>query len=268
MENRKELRERLILAIEEYTISLGCLLKKWWNNQSIDPSNKIVFEVIGGLFSRHISLTTKFLRTNLNWDVEIGTIILRSICENYITTAWILKEATLERSEKYVEYGLGQMKLMHERYKDEIEKQINNTVEDDEFLQISQKIIDNEKYHFLLDVNVGSWSGVRKMAIEADCKDFYDFVFSPLSESAHGTWNHVMRFNLAEVNDPLTMYIKKPFIRNSSPDFHYAELSIKYMDKFIAKIEDVYGKLNIENPSIKFYKTIDDLNKNAITNKC
>jgi len=267
MENRRELRERLISAIEEYTVALGNVLKIWWNNQTIDPSNKIEFEVIGGLFSRHISLTTKFLRSNLNWDVEIGTIVLRSICENYITTAWILKESPIERCEKYVEYGLGQMKLMHEKYKEEIEKQIDKADGNEEFLKTSKNIIDNEKYNFLLDVNVGSWNGIRKMAIEADCKDFYDFVFSPFSESAHGTWSHVMRFNLIEVNDPLAMNIKKPYIRNSSPDFQYAELTIKYMDKFISKIEDVYGKLQIENPSLKFYETIDNLNENAITKK-
>jgi hypothetical protein len=226
------------------------------------PMNKSFLELSGGLFCRHVSLTSKFIQTPNLWTGELGAIILRSICENYITQAWIQKDKTQERCAKFINYGLGQMKLHLERTKEEFSKLENVSNEQQQYLEFQEYMINRERYEFLLDVNVGDWSGigVRQMAIEAGCKDFYDFVYSPFSESTHGTWNHLIKYNLTEEGDPLAMNIKKPRILVTPPDFHYVELAIKYMDKFIRliqnhKIETGYQK----TPGEIFYEELEKL---------
>ena len=68
-----------------------------------------------------------------------------------------------------------------------------------------QAWIDGQRLHFIVEVNVGAWSGksTREMAEQAGLLDFYNYVYTPFSQCAHSTWLHVGRLNsgLSELPD-------------------------------------------------------------------
>lgn len=267
MENQEHYNDKLKEIIQAYQNGLVKYLELWWNNLELRADNKIVLEVIGGLYSRHVSLTYKFIDDSKLWNGELGSIFLRCVCENYITTAWILKQDVNERSEKFIAHGIGLMKLQYERTLDTVSKMKKPSEFNLKYLEFQKHSINNERNEFIVDVNVGAWAdiGVRQMAIEAECKDFYDFVFSPFSESIHGTWSHLIKYNLLEESDPLAMNVKKPKLIIQSPNIHYLKLAIKYTDKFISLIEGKFEKkFTLSNPSIKFYSQLSEIEKSLV----
>jgi hypothetical protein len=95
-------------VIENYVPIIKNSLIDRWNNWKINLDEQIKFEVIGGILSRQVSLLIEFLGVVAIWNGNVGTIILRTMAENIIITAWILKKDTIKRCEMFVEHGLGQ----------------------------------------------------------------------------------------------------------------------------------------------------------------
>jgi hypothetical protein len=83
-----------------------------------------------------------------------------------------------------------------------------------------QSWIDGQRVSFLLDVDPGKWAGltVRQMAIEAECLDFYNLVYTPFSTCAHSMWHHVARYNLVSCGNPLHRYHRRPTSSQLEPD--------------------------------------------------
>src|SRR5260370_23870899 len=77
--------------------------------------------------------------------------------------------------------------------------------------------INAQKWSFLVDVNVGSWSGktTRQMAEEAGILGFYNYVYTPFTQCVHSTWYHVGRYNSWPSESPLTRLLRVPYISNT-----------------------------------------------------
>jgi len=105
----------------------------------------------------------------------------------YITLAWILK-APDERARKFILYGLGQEKLQLEHRKTQIADR-KPTPEEQLMIDASKAWINSQRFTFLTEVNLGSWSGLptREMADQAGCLDFYNYVYMPFSARAHSS---------------------------------------------------------------------------------
>jgi len=152
---------------------------------------------------------------------------------------------------KYIEHGLGQAVLALEHRK------ANLPSDDDEDKHRIQTIIDAEeawingqKFYFLVDVNVGSWSGktTRSMADDAGCLNFYNYVYMPFSQSAHSTWYHVGRYNSRLSDSPLNRLIWVPQIADRSMDIWNLHLAIKYLDKTFSLFDEKgLGRLRNSN---------------------
>jgi Family of unknown function (DUF5677) len=93
--------------------------------------------------------------------------------------------------------------------------------------------INTQKWSFLVNVNVGAWSGktIRQMSEEAGILDFYNYVYTPLSQCVHSTWYHVGRHNSCPSESPLTRQLWMPLIADSSSDIWNLHLAAKYLDK-------------------------------------
>lgn len=227
----KVIRERFKILLEEYATNIKLELRELWNDLDIDFSKKEQYEVIGGIMARQITLTTHLMSSSSLWTGDIAPLILRCLTDNYINLAWILK-SPLERSQKFILYGLGQEKLMMEHRKKQMESEGLNPEEDD-LIKFSEAWINSQRYTFLTEVDVGSWSGLstREMAQQSDCIDFYNYVYQPFSFAAHNMWNHIAKYNLKVSENILHRFLKFPVISDIEPHFDYFELAAKYTDK-------------------------------------
>jgi len=167
----KEVRNLFQEIIRNYVQMVEKELSQRWENWALDFSEQEKYEVIGGLLARQVSLATELAMSPSIWNENIAPLILRSMVDNFINIAWIFGDA-LEKSRKYILYGLGQEKLQLEHLKVQIKNAGQNPDEVEE-VKVREKWINSQRYTFLTEVTIGSWSGIdtRKMAEEANCLD-------------------------------------------------------------------------------------------------
>jgi len=176
----------------------------------------------------------------------------------YITFAWILEDP-LDRSRKFILHGLGQEKLYIENLKADFEASGEDT-ENHPAIQMMTEWVNSQRFTFLTDVNVGSWSGLstRSMAQEAGCMDLYRFAYMPFSSAAHSMWNHVAKYNLEICENPLHRLHRVPVdsIFPIDPDYLYR--AAKYLEKTFKAFDEKF-EITIDSNS-SFDLLLDMLN--------
>lgn len=165
----KKLESAIITYVNNVRIDLG----NRWQSWPLDLSRNEVHEVIGALLARQVSLSTNIARSPGIWNGHVAPIVLRCMADVYISIKWILQDP-LSRSKKYILYGLGQAKLQIEHRKLQAEK-IGEDPKKDPMIENLEKWVNSQRYLFLTEVDIGSWSGIstREMAEEAGCLDYY-----------------------------------------------------------------------------------------------
>ncbi|HMQ70105.1 MAG TPA: DUF5677 domain-containing protein [Ignavibacteria bacterium] len=212
-----EIEEYIILLNEEFTDRI--------ENYKIDLFNNKPYEVCGALLARQVSLATEIAKSPSIWNGHVCPIILRAMVDTYITLSWILDDKET-RSKLYMEFGIGQQKLFIEHLK-------NNKRVSKEYILVLEDWMKSQKFEFLTEVNIGSWSGksIRQMAEESGCIDFYNFCYIPFSAAAHSMWNHVSKYNLRQCENPLHKFHDIPINPDLPLDTHYFYLAGKYVNK-------------------------------------
>jgi hypothetical protein len=240
----KEL-EKIII---DYVEAIRAELAARWQACRIDLSKPEVNEVVGALLARQVTLATQLASSPGVWNDRVAPIILRSMTDVHITLAWILKDP-LPRSQRFILYGLGQAKLMLEHRKVQLAED-GKVVDDDPVVEANEAWINAQRFTFLTEVNVGSWSEltVRDMAEEAGCLDFYRYSYTPFSGAVHSMWEHVSRLNLQVCKNPLHRYHKTPIDPNLDPDPDYLYLAAKYAQKSLRLFDRTFS-LQPEVPS-------------------
>ena len=200
-----------------------------------------VHEVIGGMLARQATLIKGLADAPPIWTANSAPVILRAIADVYINIAWLLLKPQ-ERCLQFISFGLGQSKLELEHYRAEISSR-EVTPEETAMLGAQEAWIDSQRATFLQDVNLGNWSGtsVRKMAEEAGCVDFYNFVYTPFSACAHSMWHHIAKYNLVTCSNPLHRHHRRPTSAAADPDIHYLLLAAKYWAKTLGTFDERTG---------------------------
>jgi len=223
-------------------------LKERWEKWPIDLSKSELHEVVGALLARQVTLARHFAECPQIWNGHIAPILLRAMADVYITLAWVLKDP-IDRSQKFVLYGLGQAKLQIEHRKAQIgDREL--TPEETILIEASEAWINSQRFTFLTDVNVGSWSGIRtrQMAEEADCIDFYNYVYNPFSACSHSMWHHIARYNLRQCANPLHQYHQVPEDTEFSIDSYNLYLAAKYLGKTFSVFDEKIA-IQVDVPS-------------------
>ena len=241
LEGLRDLTERFCLAARA---ELSERIDSW----QLDLSQDQVHEVVGALLARQVSLATEIVGLPGVWNHHVAPILLRSMADVYIAIAWILLEPE-ERSRRFIYHGLGQAKLRLEHHKADLEGREPREGEA-EGIAALESWIDSQRLSLLTDVNVGSWSGIsaRDMAREAQCLDFYNFVYTPFSACVHSTWEHLAAYNLTPCANPLHRFHSVPVAAEESIDFQYPYLAGKYLAKTFGAIDESLD-LSLEAPS-------------------
>lgn len=222
-----------------------------------DLNNIEKFEVIGAILARQTTLATELASAPPTWTPHMAPLILRAMADVHITLVWILQDPE-KRAKRFVDDGLGAVKLEIAHRRSELGSNSSDIETKEKMIEYLQMWVDSQRLDQFIEVNLGSWSGIntRKMAEEANCLDFYNFVYQPFSSATHSNWWHVSDKNSTYCLNPAHRHHRIPTILPANPDFHWLHLAAKYLEKSFSAFDAA------ENIRSKSEKSIEILEKN------
>jgi len=181
-------------------------LRDLWNKARIDPYEPARTNVVAGLLARSLQFASDIAQNPYLWRMPIGAILIRCMVETEIRLQWLIKCGKKEDFKEYIDFGLGQEKLLVEHYKriSQSDRPDQQMILDD--IEQREAWINSQLYSFLLPVDIGGGAqgkDLRTLAEEADVLDLHRLVYSPLSSYIHGHWNAIARLNLSRCLNPL-----------------------------------------------------------------
>jgi hypothetical protein len=219
-----------------------------WSKIKPDIYHKHIHESIGALLARQATLSIELAKAPSMWNGHVAPLILRCMTDAFITLAWILEEP-LDRSTKYVHYGLGQEKLYIEYLEHDLQESPDADDDDaaiKEMVRIRKEWLNSQLAEWATEVNVGAWSGMstREMAKEIGRESLYKFAYVPFSGPAHNMWQHVGIYNMRRCKNALHKYHLVPSIASAPlhPDFMYR--SAKYLSQTYELFDE---KMNVKS---------------------
>jgi hypothetical protein len=188
-------------------------------------------EVLGGLLARQAALACTLATEPGVWAVDIGYILLRCMAETHVAIAWLSRFGQAEHFDKFVEYGLGQDKLLLEHLRSVTPEHASSGWKAG--LQQFEEMIARERYPHLLTVDLGQSlpKTVRDMAEECDCRHIFTLKYQPYSGNVHGTWNALRRYHLVPCANPLHGGHRVPQFRYRMGDSWLAVSAVRLLDE-------------------------------------
>jgi|SRR5580658_2236266 hypothetical protein len=203
-------------AIGDYSTELSAEVHRVWNSMKVDLAKPMRQEVLGGLLARQVRLAAVISEEPILWSVDLGRIMLRCMVDTHINMVWLGKVGSDKHFKKFVEYGLGQEKLLLAHLADK------TTLTQDpaarrhfESTDHMRDWVSSQLLPEFLPVDVGSWNdkNVRIMAKDIGAEDVYKLAYSPFSSVVHGMWNAIARLNLKVCINPLHKFHRVPDFR-------------------------------------------------------
>lgn len=243
--------DSIIEFLESYEDYLVSSFNELWSLVNIEYDKLEAYSVIGGLLSRQVTLSIQMARSPSMINGHSAPLFLRGMTDLYITLSWIMLDLD-ERSKKYILYGLGEIKLLIEHYKKEIEDFPDrpNNEQLKQVVEVQSDWLNSQRRDFMTEVNLGNWAQLdyRKMAQEADCEPLYKFAYKPFSHCAHNMWSHIAIYNCKYCKNPLHRHHLIPDLFELPIDLDYLFRSCKYVD--------MSYKLFIDKFSLKFNRLL------------
>lgn len=181
-------------------------LQALWNRTRFDPREATKANVIAGLLSRNLQFASDIVQNPDLWRMPTGIILIRCMAETLIRLQWLIKCGKDKDYREYVEFGLGQEKLLLEHHKRiaQEDRPDRKAILDD--IERREAWVNTQLYTFLLPVDVGGGphgKDLRALSEEAGLLDLHRLVYSPFSSYVHGHWNAIARLNLSRCQNPL-----------------------------------------------------------------
>ncbi len=212
--NTQDLFGQAVIAFVEH---IEGQVHRRWTVWTQEYDKRHIHEVVGGLLARQATLAGEFASNPSLWNDHTAPLFLRSMVENCITIAWILKEPE-ERASQFMAYGLGQDNLLLEHAKEDLREAGVDPDKDPE-IETWERWLNSQRYTFLTEVNVGSWGpNLRDMAHEVKLAALYRNDYARWSGGTHSMWHHIARFNIQYCNNSLHGYHRIPLIAQLPPD--------------------------------------------------
>ena len=236
------------LAINEFVRHVDGMLTERWRKWATTHEDRDLHEVIGGILSRQVSLTSQLALNIGMWNYEVAPLMLRPMVEGLITLAWILEDPQ-DKPRKFMLYGLGQDKLLLEHEKEQL-RQRGVDPDQDQTIVKWESWLNAERLTELTEVNVGEWAGMnlRQMAEQAHCLDLHKIDYARWSGATHGMWQHLVKFNLRHCKNPLHGFHRVPLNQQPSPDPGYLQWASEYVDLSFNIFDEKVG-IHIDGPS-------------------
>ena len=219
---------------------------------TVDLTQNEVHEVVSGLVARQATLGIQLASSPGIWNVHVAPVILRTMVDTLITIAWIVDDP-VDRARKFILHGLGQEKLVIE-HRSELLKKLGRNPELDSILQKKKTWLESQRFSFLTEINLGSWSGIstRKMAEQSGYLDLYRSAYTPDSAATHSMWHHIGRYNLVYCESPLHRHHRLPWVYPYTFDAHYLQEGAEYVEETFRKFEAAFGLDSPEDTALAF----------------
>ena len=232
----------LMAIVDDLVGGLRTELHARWEAWDIDLTKAHLYEVIGGLLARQVSLATQLAQAPSTWNGHVAPLTLRAMTDAYITLAWIFRDPE-KRTDSYVKYGLGQRKLWLEHFKASLARRGENNPEKHPLVKAFTAQLNAERYEHITEVSVGTWSerSTRQMAEEAGCLELYRLSYAPFSTAVHSMWTHVADYNLRRCSNPLHQYHRLPDDPDLEADIDYVYRAAKYASKAFRLFDEETG---------------------------
>lgn len=165
----------------------------------------------------------------------LGRLILRTAVESYITLSYLVKKDDSTVWLQFRNYGNGQNKLSYLKY--------INLENKPSFIskETLEEYLNEDMWQEYIDIKLGAWDGkdLRKMAIEAKEKEFYDRYYDVLSGYIHGNWMAIRQIIFGQCLNPLHRLHRMPLpprmlIEDAVPDL------IKILNLALDKLNALY----------------------------
>ncbi len=246
------------LILDKYIEHCETYLANIWGNLQYDLNNSHRYDVVGGLLHRQLILAVSMAESNILLTPHLAPLILRPMVELIITLKWIILDLD-NRTQQFIEYGLGRHQLVKEKmYPSNPNYKIN------EYLD---QWLNSQRREEFINLNLGSWSGtdIRKMSEDVDLKDLYDGAFDPFSAAVHNQWHHVGKYDVMRCKQALHKFhfIPGSLAETWISDEHYLLLSAKYLDLAFEAVRSTF-QLDLKDKScLKYLSQILDSTKNT-----
>jgi len=175
------------------------------------------------------------------YNTITGRSVVRSIVENYIMMKYlILRESEKPNIwEEYQYYGLGQFKLITERYEDSGEEYANSHV-DYKYLSL---IVEEYKSKDFIDMDLKYFDrhNIRTKAKMVNESDLYNHLYDYDSIYEHGLWGAIRESSLLKCNTASHQFHCVPDIENQQKlksVWHDSQLLIQ---KTLNILKELYG---------------------------
>ncbi len=229
-------------AIEVFIEHLSAQVDRRWDVWGRGPESRYVHEAVGGLLARQATLATQLAASPTIWNPHLAPMVLRSMVENCMTLAWILKEPE-ERAKQFVDYGLGQANLVLEHMKEDI-RETGEDPDTNELVKAMEDWLDGERYTFATVVNVGSMgANLREMAEEAGLLGLHRIDYALWSGATHNMWQHIVQHNVRPCENPLHGYHRLPAVATPSggSESEYLWRAADYVDLALSCFDEATG---------------------------
>ena len=244
-------------AIRAFEEHLAAQVHNRWDMWAREHEQRHVYEVVVGLLARQGTLACELASNPSTWNAHSSPLFLRSMVENCITIAWILKDPD-ERAQQFIAYGLGLENLLLEHAKADL-REAGADPDKDQTIEAWEQWLNGQHYTFLTEVNVGSWStDLRKMAEEAGLVELHRNDYARWSSTTHNMWHHVVRFNLQYCTNPLHGYHLVPVVPqlSSSPELllraaEYMDLAVHVFDEATETSVDDLSAVEVLNRELQ-----------------
>lgn len=256
---------KVMEVVDAFIKGIRAELQARWGAWQIDLTKSYIYEVIGGLVAREVTLAAQLAAAPQIWNGHVAPLILRSMTDGYITLAWIFEEPDT-RADQYIKFGLGQRKLWLEHFKSDLIAKGEKDVDKNPFVKAATERLNSERFEHLTEVSIGSWSeqSTREMAEQAGCLDLYRFAYTPFSAAVHNMWHHVADYNLERCASPLHQFHRVPVDPDLEPDIDYVYRAAKYVAKTFALFDNKTGvKVEVKSSLESFVDALKQIGATA-----
>ena len=227
-------------AIHKFVEHLAAQVHARWDVWAHGHEKRHIHEVVGGLLARQATLASELASNPSIWNAHSAPLFLRSMVENCITIAWILK-APEERTKLFIAYGLGQENLLLEQAKAGLRER-GADPDRDPAIETWEQWLNGQRYTFLTEVNIGGWGpNLREMAEEVGLIHLHRQDYAQWSSTTHSMWHHIVRFNIQYCTNPLHGYHRVPTIPHLASAPELLQRAAEYVDVAIRSFDEATG---------------------------
>jgi hypothetical protein len=219
---------KLRAAFAEAIRGLGADLQQQQSEASLDTFSPEEDEVKLGLASRAFRLLRHFLLTPSWWTNEMAPHLIRSLVDERIVVAWLLKKDDPELFRAYKEYGAGKRKLYKLKLEELMDAEDGDSEEREDARELHRRLeaeVNQDTMEEFLTIDLGgtfSGKNIRQMAKETELADLYSLSYQPLSTESHGEWGSLIMFDLKHCGNPLHHYHRLGTFTFDEPSYIHA----------------------------------------------